>query len=113
MSRVGEEETAFSQRDVAHNVSITAVWTADDTEPERHIAWARRFQNALEPFVRDRVYLNFLGDEGTNRIRAAYGDANYERLVALKEVWDPSNSLRGNHNIQPRTGERSRRRVSQ
>jgi hypothetical protein len=111
VSRVGEEETPFSQRDAAHNVKITAVWTADDTESERHIEWARRFHDALEPLARDRVYINFLGDEGADRIRAAYGDANYERLVALKESWDPTNFLRGNHNIKPRAARGTRRGV--
>jgi hypothetical protein len=63
MSRVGEEETAFSQRDAAHNVNINAVWTDDDDEPERHVEWTRRFHTAFEPFAYDRVYLNFLGEE--------------------------------------------------
>ena len=102
MSRVAGEETAFSQRDTAHDVNITAVWTAEDAQPERHIEWARRFHDALEPFARDRVYVNFLGDEGAARTRTAYGDANYERLVALKAAWDPTNFLRSNHNIKPR-----------
>jgi FAD binding domain/Berberine and berberine like len=107
MRRVGEEETAFSQRDIGHNVNITAVWTADDAQPERHIDWARRFHDALEPFGRHRVYVNFLGDEGADRIRAAYDDRNYGRLVALKEAWDPTNFLRSNHNIKPRGAKRS------
>jgi FAD/FMN-containing dehydrogenase len=101
VSRVGEEETAFSQRDAAHNVNINAVWTEDDEEPERHIAWARRFHDALEPFACDRVYVNFLGNEGAERVRSAYGDEKYERLRALKEKWDPSNFLRHNQNIEP------------
>ncbi len=101
MSRVGEGETAFSQRDVAHDINITAVWTADDGEPERHIDWARRFHDALKPFARDRVYVNFLGDEDAPRTRAAYSNVNYERLIALKEAWDPTNFLRSNHNIEP------------
>ena len=102
MSDVGEEETAFSQREVAHDVNITAVWTADNAHPERHVEWACRFHRALEPFANDRVYVNFLGEEGAGRIRAAYGDRNYDRLVALKEAWDPTNFLRSNHNIEPR-----------
>jgi len=103
VSRVDEEETAFSQRDAAHNVNINAVWTEDDEEPERHSEWARRFHAALEPFACDRVYVNFLGDEGAERVRSAYGDEKYRRLAALKEKWDPSNFLRHNQNIEPRT----------
>jgi hypothetical protein len=101
MSRVGEEETAFSQRDAAHNVNINAVWTDDDEEPERHVEWTRRFHTALEPFAYDRVYLNFLGEEGGERVRTAYGDEKYKRLAALKAKWDASNFLRHNQNIVP------------
>jgi FAD/FMN-containing dehydrogenase len=99
---VGEDETAFSQRDATHNVNINGVWTEDDEEPERHVEWTRRFHAALEPFARDRVYVNFLGDEGAERVRSAYGEEKYERLTALKEKWDPSNFLRNNQNIAPR-----------
>jgi len=102
VSRVGEGETAFSQRDAAHNVNINAVWTEDDEEPKRHVEWARRFHAALEPFSGDRVYVNFLGEEGAERVRSAYGDEKYQRLAALKEKWDPSNFLRHNQNIEPR-----------
>jgi hypothetical protein len=102
VSRVGEEETAFSQRDATHNVNINGVWTEDDEEPERHVEWTRRFHAALEPFARERVYVNFLGDEGAERVRSAYGDKKYSRLTALKEKWDPTNFLRHNQNIEPR-----------
>jgi FAD/FMN-containing dehydrogenase len=101
LSRVGPEQTAYSQRDAAHNVNINAVWTEDDPEPERHIAWARHFYEAMQPHANGRVYLNFLGDEGQDRIRAAYGERNYERLARLKRVHDPANFFRHNQNIQP------------
>jgi FAD/FMN-containing dehydrogenase len=102
VSRVEEHETAFSQRDAVHNVNINAVWKEHDPEPERHIEWARRFHAALEPFACDRVYVNFLGNEGAPRIRNAYGEQKYERLVTLKEKWDPTNFFRHNQNIEPR-----------
>ena len=108
VGRVGEEKTAFSQREAAHNVNINAVWTADDREPERHVEWARRFHDALTPFARDRVYVNFLGEEGVDRIRAAYGDEKYERLVALKATWDGTNFFQGNQNIEPRPASAAR-----
>jgi FAD/FMN-containing dehydrogenase len=101
VSRVGEEETAFSQRDAAHNLNINAVWTEGDRGSERHVEWARRFHAALEPIAGDRVYVNFLGDEGGKRVRSAYGDEKYRRLAALKQKWDPSNFLRHNQNIAP------------
>jgi FAD/FMN-containing dehydrogenase len=101
LSRVDAEETAFSQRDAAHNVNINAVWTEDDEEPGRHVEWTQQFHGALEPFACDRVYVNFLGEEGTERVRSAYGEEKYQRLVALKAKWDPTNFLRHNQNIEP------------
>jgi hypothetical protein len=101
LARVGEDETAFSQRDAAHNVNINAVWTEEDPGAERHIAWARDFFNAMQPHAGGRVYVNFLGEEGDNRVRQAYGAPNYERLVKLKRAFDPTNFFRLNQNIQP------------
>jgi FAD/FMN-containing dehydrogenase len=101
LNRVGAEETAYSQRSAAHNVNINAIWTADDPEPNRHIAWARDFFAALQPHASGRVYVNFLGDEGQDRVRAAFGERNYERLARLKRAYDPTNFFRLNQNIQP------------
>ena len=103
LSRVAETETAYGQRDAAYNVAINAVWTPDDTDGERHIAWARGFFGALEPHAGGRVYVNFLGDEGPDRVRAAYGPQKYERLVELKRTYDPTNLFRLNQNIEPHT----------
>jgi FAD/FMN-containing dehydrogenase len=102
LSRVGQQETAFTQRAAGHNVNINAVWKENDPGADRHIEWARRFHTALEPFAGNRVYVNFLGDEGASRVRNAYGAANYERLAALKAKWDPGNFFRHNQNIEPR-----------
>jgi FAD/FMN-containing dehydrogenase len=101
LARVGADETAFSQRDAAHNVNINAVWTQDDFEGERHVAWAREFFSALQPEAGGHVYLNFLGDEGADRVRQAYGERQYERLVGLKRRYDPTNFFRLNQNIEP------------
>jgi len=101
LGRVGEDETAFSQRDAAHNVNICAVWTEDDPEGERHVDWARDFFSAMRPHAGDRVFLNFLGDEGASRVRQAYGERKYERLAALKRAYDPTNFFRLNQNIEP------------
>jgi hypothetical protein len=101
LARVGEHETAFGQRDAAHNVAINAVWTEEDPDAERHIAWARGFFDALQPHARGRVYVNFLGEEGDDRVRQAYGARNYERLVELKRAYDPTNFFRHNQNITP------------
>jgi FAD/FMN-containing dehydrogenase len=101
LARVGEDETAFSQRDAAHNVNINAVWTEEEPEAERHIAWARDFFDAMQPHAGRRVYVNFLGEEGGSRVRQAYGARNYERLVELKRAYDPTNFFRLNQNIEP------------
>jgi len=102
VARVGEHDTAYAQRAAAHNVNINAVWLPDDPEPERHVRWARECFAALEPAAAGRAYVNFLGDEGQDRVRAAYGGEKYARLVALKRRYDPDNVLRLNQNIDPR-----------
>ncbi len=56
--------------------------------------------DAMRPFFADAVYVNYLGEEGDERVRAAYGD-KYDRLVALKNTYDPTNFFRVNQNIRP------------
>ena len=101
VARVGEDETAYSQRDAAHNVNINAVWLEGDPEADRHVRWVHECHAALERHAGGRAYVNFLADEGADRVRAAYGHAKHDRLVALKRRYDPANVLRGNQNISP------------
>ena len=75
-----EHDTAFSQRDAAHDVNINAVWLEGDPDADRHVQWVRDCYAALEPHAGGRVYVNFLEDEGQDRVRAAYGAAKYDRL---------------------------------
>jgi hypothetical protein len=98
-SRVGEAETAFPHRQAQYDLVIMAQW-ADPAESDRHIEWARETWEAAQPFTSGRVYVNILGVEGEERVREAYG-ANYERLVALKNKYDPTNLFRLNQNIKP------------
>ncbi len=98
VSRVPPAETAFALRDEHYSLSILAAW--EQGEANAHIAWTHAFWLALEPFASSGVYVNFLGDEGEARLRASYG-ANYERLVALKNKYDPSNFFHVNQNIKP------------
>jgi FAD/FMN-containing dehydrogenase len=102
LARVGEHDTAFGQRDAAHDVNINAVWLPDDPARDEHVRWARECYAALEPFATGRTYVNFLADEGQQRVRAAYGEERYGRLVALKRAHDPENVFRLNQNIDPR-----------
>jgi hypothetical protein len=55
----------------------------------------------MQPHAGERVYVNFLGDEGPERVRQAYGDRQFERLVELKRAYDPTNFFRLNQNIEP------------
>ena len=66
--------------------------------------WTRSVWQAMEPFSAGGVYVNYLGtaaDEGTDRVKAAYGAAKYDRLAALKKKYDPENLFRLNQNIRP------------
>lgn len=101
VARVGEQETAYGHRDAGHVVNINAIWTEGDPRTEEHIKWARDFWSALTPHDPLGVYVNFLGDEGEDRIRAAYGEEKYRRLVELKDKYDPGNVFRVNQNIAP------------
>jgi FAD/FMN-containing dehydrogenase len=101
MARIGEHDTAFGQRSEGHDVNINAVWLPDDPEGDGHREWARATFGALESRSAGRAYVNFLGDEGQDRVRAAYGADRYERLARLKAEYDPGNVLRGNQNVEP------------
>lgn len=68
------------------------------------IGWARAFRDDVQRFSSGGVYLNFIGDEGFDRVRAAFGEQKYARLAAVKAQYDPGNVFRGNHNIKPATG---------
>ena len=65
----------------------------DPADDERAIAHGRRWREALEPYRTGATYLNFLGDEGQDRVRAAYGP-HYDRLTRVKAGWDPENVFR-------------------
>ncbi len=100
-SRVGPSETAFALREESYVMSIVAAWDGGEvSQTNQHIGWNRAFWRAMEPFESLGVYVNFLGEEGDGRVRAAYG-INYERLVALKNRYDPTNFFALNQNIKP------------
>ena len=97
------DATAYSGRDVAHNIVIEGVWLPDESADHAaaETAWARGFFDALEPH-RTGVYVNFLdSDDDTNRVREAYGDHIYERLAEVKAKYDPDNAFHHNKNIRP------------
>jgi Berberine and berberine like len=99
ISRVGEDETAFNGRGSGHTININATTaTREGFEEERE--WSRSFWTALQPY-HTSVYVNFLMDEGEDRIRQAYGSERYDRLKGLKRRYDPENFFRLNQNIPP------------
>ncbi len=99
IARVGENETAFNGRAAGHTFNINATTiTSEGFDEERE--WARDLWSALEPH-HTSVYVNFLMDEGEERIRQAYGAQKFDRLRALKRRYDPDNFFRLNQNIPP------------
>jgi len=106
VSRVPEGDTAVGNRQASHAITLDGVWRAGEDYADRDIAWSRGFFAALESY-REGVYVNFLGaDERPDRIRDAYGTAVYERLVDIKNRYDPDNVFHHNQNIRPRSGAR-------
>jgi FAD/FMN-containing dehydrogenase len=99
MGKIAPDATAFPARDASFLYNVIGFWTAPDDD-QVNIAWARAAFEALQPVSSGRAYVNFMVDEGADRVRAAYG-ANYERLVALKRRYDPDNLFRLNQNISP------------
>ena len=102
MGRIGQEETAFRHRDARYNFLAIHMWP-DAADNETNIRWVKETWDAMQPYSSGGVYVNYLGqeaEEGADRVRAAYGP-NYERLVALKNKYDPTNFFRMNQNIKP------------
>jgi FAD/FMN-containing dehydrogenase len=99
ISRVDEDETAYTGRSAGHTININATTeTSEGFDAERQ--WSRDFWTALQPYHAG-VYANFLMEEGTDRVRESYGAAKYERLRALKRKYDPDNFFKLNQNIPP------------
>jgi FAD/FMN-containing dehydrogenase len=90
----------LARRDAQWVVHPFMLWD-DPARDAEHVGWARDVSAALTPYVSGGVYLNFVGQEGDERIRAAFGDENLRRLQAVKERYDPDNVFRLNHNIRP------------
>lgn len=102
MNRVAPTATAFWHRSVPFMASFDGAWT-DPADTEQNIAWVRKGCTAMSRFSSDGgAYVNFpgLGEEGDAQVRAAYG-GNYERLVEVKNKYDPTNLFRLNQNIKP------------
>src|SRR5262249_8769457 len=103
MARVGAKETAFHHRGARYNLLICAMWP-DSASTAENVKWARDLWEAMTPYASSAVYVNYRGetaDEGARRVEEAYGPEKYERLVKLKNKYDPGNLFRLNQNIPP------------
>jgi FAD/FMN-containing dehydrogenase len=97
VTRIGATDTAFPHREPGYNLVLAAQWL-DPADDEANVAWAKETFAALAPHMTDSAYVNYLGDDESARVRAAYGP-NWERLVALKKRYDPDNVFHLNQNI--------------
>jgi FAD/FMN-containing dehydrogenase len=98
-SRVSKNDTAWNYRDATWAQVMVGV-DPDPANNEKTISWTKSYYDALHPYSAGGAYVNFMMDEGEERVKATYGD-NYERLVAIKDKYDPDNLFRVNQNIKP------------
>jgi len=99
VNRVCEDDTAFGHRDAVWSEVIVGV-DHDPATARKITEWAKGYYDALHPFGTGGAYLNFMMEEGEDRIRATYR-GNYARLAAVKTKYDPENFFRVNQNIRP------------
>jgi FAD/FMN-containing dehydrogenase len=99
VARVSADDTPMAQRDAAWITHPFVTWE-DPADDESNIAWGRQFLADMRDFTSGGVYLNFIGDEGADRVRAAFGSC-YDRLVEVKRRYDPDNVFHRNQNIRP------------
>jgi FAD/FMN-containing dehydrogenase len=98
-SRVAVDATAYAGREAKYVMNVHGRWS-DPADDARCIAWSRSFFENTKPFALGSAYVNFMTQEETDRVGDAYGP-NYERLVAVKDRYDPHNLFNNNQNIKP------------
>jgi FAD/FMN-containing dehydrogenase len=99
VGRVGESATAFGDRSAPYALNIVGTWR-DAADDEANLAWMREAGARLDEFCTGAVYSNFMGSEGDERTKSAYGE-KLPRLQALKRAWDPDNVFNRNQNVKP------------
>jgi FAD/FMN-containing dehydrogenase/DNA-binding HxlR family transcriptional regulator len=100
ISDVVENATAYSDRGAAHNININGVWLPHERIGDQEIGWTRAFFADLEEH-QTGAYVNFLDRDDQERVQDAYSKETYQRLAMIKDVYDPDNVFRLNHNIVP------------
>jgi hypothetical protein len=100
VGRMDRNATAYNYRDAQYNFLIVGMWP-EPAQDATGIPWVRGLWQALQPYSVENIYVNYESDVGVDRVQAAYGAAKYQRLVALKITYDPTNFFRLNANIKP------------
>jgi FAD/FMN-containing dehydrogenase len=100
ISRVENDRTAYAHRDAEFVVNVHGHWT-DPADDEAGLAWTRGLFEEIAPHATGGTYVNFLSDEGPERVQDAYPPAVWSRLVEVKRRYDPDNLFRLNQNIPP------------
>jgi FAD/FMN-containing dehydrogenase len=100
---VAPEDTALPVRDAKWCYHALTMWHPEMGPDEVHVKWTKDLAAAMSKYARPGIFLNFVADEGHERVRSSYG-AHYDRLVALKDRYDPTNLFRLNQNIPPSAG---------
>jgi hypothetical protein len=99
-SRIKNSATPWGYRDATWSSVIVGV-DPDPANKEKISTWAKQYWSALHPYSAGGAYVNFMMEEGEDRIRATYGK-NYDRLAKIKKRYDPGNLFRVNQNIKPK-----------
>ena len=99
-ARVPAGSMAMEPQDAPFNIHITSMWE-DPADDGANIAWTRELSAALKPFTTGRVYVNFIGDEGQERVIASFGAEGYRRMQEIKDLYDPGNLFRTSQNVKP------------
>lgn len=99
MSRVDATATAYPQRDSHFTMNVHTRWQEPDDD-DICCTWARTLFDDVSPYAIGTAYVNFVPDDEPGRVADVYG-ANYERLIEAKNMYDPENLFRINHNIAP------------
>ncbi len=98
-SRIPDSATAFGNRSTPFLVNLHDRWQ-DPADDAKALKWVEDLHAAMAPYA-DGVYVNFITTEGADRVKEAYNEEGWKRLVAAKDAWDPTNMFRMNQNIQP------------
>jgi FAD/FMN-containing dehydrogenase len=98
-NRIPSDTTAYCHRDAKFVMNVHGRWD-DAAQDEKCMSWAREFFEASAPYASAGVYVNFMTAEESDRISAAYG-SNYDRLIQIKNKYDPENIFHHNQNIKP------------